>query len=373
VDARSPAKREIVVPQGPHVMDTMSLAADGLYFHGYRGQVGGLKRYTFATGRIDDVPLPREGAVWEVKACPTRDGAWFGMDSLTWPAIIFKADAQLKVTDTGLFPLPPFDTSPFTTTRLEIKARDGTMVPIEIMHRTDAARDGRRPVLIQAYGSYGLPLDPGFQPPWLAFLEQGGVMVLAHVRGGGEKGEDWHRAGMKATKPNTWRDAIDVAEALIRMKWTSKRHLALWGTSAGGIMVGRAITERPDLFRVAIGEVGAFNTLRFELTANGPGNDLEFGTVKKQDEFGWLREMDAYHHVKAGVKYPAALFITGANDARVEPWQIAKMAARMQRCSASGRAVLLRVDYSSGHYATTRAAGVLKYTDIFAFLLGNMG
>jgi prolyl oligopeptidase len=157
------------------------------------------------------------------------------------------------------------------------------------------------------------------------------------------------------------------------MKWTSKRHLALWGTSAGGIMVGRAITERPDLFRVAIGEVGAFNTLRFELTANGPGNDLEFGTVKKQDEFGWLREMDAFHHVQPGVKYPAALFITGANDARVEPWQIAKMAARMQKCSTSGRPVLLRVDYASGHFASTRAAALLKYADIFAFMLGHVG
>jgi prolyl oligopeptidase len=178
---------------------------------------------------------------------------------------------------------------------------------------------------------------------------------------------------MKANKPNTWRDAIDVAEALIRLKWTSKRHLGLWGTSAGGIMVGRAITERPDLFRVAIGEVGAFNMLRLEFTANGPGNDLEFGTVKKQDEFGWLREMDAFHHVLPGVRYPAALFITGANDPRVEPWQIAKMAARMQKCSTSGRPVLLRVDYASGHYASSRAASVLKYADIFAFMLANVG
>ena len=375
VDARSPgvARRELVVPQGPHVLESMALAADGLYIHEFRGQVGGLKRYHFATGRVEDVPLPREGAVWDVRASPDVEGAWFGMDGLTWSAVTCRVDAQLRVADTGLTPPAPFDTAGFTTTRLEVKARDGAMVPVEIMHKQDAPQDGRRPLLIQAYGSYGLPLDPGFQPSLLAFLAMGGVVVLAHVRGGGEKGEDWHRAGMKATKPNTWRDVIDVAEALVRERWTSPRHLALWGISAGGIMVGRAITERPDLFRVAIGEVGIFNTLRFELTANGPGNDLEFGTVKKQDEFGWLREMDSYHHVQPGVRYPATLFITGANDARVEPWQVAKMAARMQKCSVSGRPVLLRVDYASGHFASTRAANVLKYTDIFAFLLAQVG
>ena len=375
VDARKPAaaNRVVLIPQGEHAIDSLALASDGLYVHEFRGQVGALKRYAFATGRVEDVPLPREGAVWDVKASPTREGAWFGMDSLTWPAVTLHADAQLRVTDTGLTPPAPFDTAPFTTTRLEVQARDGAMVPIEIMHRRDTPRDGRRPLLIQAYGSYGLPLDPGFVPSLLAFLELGGVMVMAHVRGGGEKGEDWHRAGMKATKPNTWRDVIDVAEALVRGRWTSPRHLALWGISAGGIMVGRAITERPDLFRVAIGVVGIFNPLRFELTANGPGNDLEFGTVKKRDEFGWLREMDSYHHVRPGVRYPATLLITGANDARVEPWQVAKLAARLQKDSASGRPVLLRVDYESGHYASTRAANVLKYTDIFAFLLAQVG
>ena len=222
-----------------------------------------------------------------------------------------------------------------------------------------------------------MPLDtpPGYysfnEDSVLAFLEAGGVLVYAHVRGGGEKGEAWHKAGYKATKPNTWRDAIDSAEFLIREKWTSTTHLALGGASAGGIMVGGAITERPDLFAAAIGEVGAFNSLRMEFTANGPGNDAEFGTVKKEDEFKALLAMDAYHKVRDGVRYPACLLLTGANDPRVEPWQVAKFAARLQAASTRPHPALLRVDYNGGHFAKTHAQANAKSADIFGFVLAH--
>ncbi|GGC64028.1 prolyl oligopeptidase family serine peptidase [Undibacterium terreum] len=370
VSAKAPqaANRVVVIPQGEHVMDGLSLAKDGLYVHELRGLVGALRRYSFQSGKLEDVALPAQGAVWDVNCCPSLEGAWFGMDGLTWAAVTLHAGADLKVVDTGLTPRLPYDTSAFVTTRLDVKARDGALVPVQILHKASTKLNGRNTVLIVGYGAYGIVLDPGFQPSKLAFLENGGVLVYAHVRGGGEKGEDWHIAGQKANKPNTWRDAIDVAEALIKMRWTSQGRIALWGTSAGGIMVGRAITERPELFSVAIGEVGLFNTLRFEVTSNGPGNDEEFGTVKKEDEFRGLSEMDAYHHIRHGVKYPATLLITGANDIRVEPWQVAKMAARMQKEAALGRPVLLRVDYDSGHYSSTQESGELKSADIFAFI-----
>jgi prolyl oligopeptidase len=376
VSAKAPAaaNRVVVIPQGDHVIDSLALARDGLYVHELRGpgQVAGLKRYRFDSGRVEEIAMPREGAVWDVYACASQDGAWFGMDSLEWPAVTYRVDAAGKIADTGLTPPSPYDVSGFATTRLDVKVRDGAMVPVEIIHRKGARLDGRSPALMQAYGSYGLMLDPGFVPAMLAFVELGGIVVYAHVRGGGEKGEDWHRAGMKKTKPNTWRDAIDVAEWLVKERWSAHGLLALWGTSAGGIMVGRAITERPDLFAVAIGEVGMFNAMRFEVTANGPGNDLEFGSFRKEDEAPALFEMDAFHHVQPGVKYPATLLLTGANDARVEPWQIAKMAARMQKRSASGRAVLLRVDYASGHYSSTQKAAQQKHADLFAFVLANV-
>ncbi len=363
-----PGTRTVVVPETPYATSNMTVARDGLYFHEIRGPVGGLKKYSFATGMVEDIKLPAEGAVWGLLGNPAEDGVWFGMDSLTWPARQFHYDGR-TVAEVPLAPKLPYDVSLFDTTRMEVTVRDGTRVPIEIMHRKAMKQDGHAPALIEAYGAYGSLLDPGFDPRALAFLDMGGIIVLAHVRGGGEKGEAWHKAGMKVTKPNTWRDAIDVAEYLIKTGWTGRGRVALTGTSAGGIMVGRAITERPDLFAVAIGDVGLFNTLRFEVTANGPGNDEEFGTVKKPDEFKALLEMDSYHHVKDGVKYPAVMFVTNANDPRVEPWVVGKMAARMQVATASGKPVILRVDYGSGHHASNQAAANLKQADIYAFIL----
>ncbi|ESQ87012.1 prolyl oligopeptidase family serine peptidase [Asticcacaulis benevestitus] len=368
VPASDPKSRTVVVPETVYVTNMMTVAKDGLYFHELRGPLGGLKKYSFASGQVENITLPAEGAVWGLLGNPTEDGVWFAMDSLTWPSRQFHYDGK-TVTEVPLAPKLPYDVDLFETTRLDMPTRDGTMIPVEIMRRKDLKRDGMAPALIYAYGAYGSIVDPGFQGRLLAFLDLGGVYVYAHVRGGGEKGEAWHKAGMKATKPNTWRDAIDVAEGLVRDKWSGHGRLALMGTSAGGVMVGRAITERPDLFSAAIGDVGLFNALRFEITANGPGNDEEFGTVKKPEEFKALLEMDAYHHVKDGIKYPACLFITNANDPRVEPWVIGKMAARMQSATASGKPVILRVDYTSGHHAASAAAANAVNADIFSFVL----
>ena len=363
------ANRVTVVPQTPYVMDLMFAAKDGLYIHELRGLIGALKRYSYVTGKIEDVALPAEGAVWGVVSSQLRDGCWFGMDGLAWPVITVVTTGDLKAVNSGVTPRPPYDVSRYETTRIDVTARDGAAVPMEMIYAKSTRPNGKNPTLIDAYGAYGAMLDPGFQSPILAFLDQGGIVVYAHVRGGGERGEAWHLAGQKATKPNTWRDAIDVAEYLVKAGWTAPAHLAIWGTSAGGIMVGRAITERPDLFAAAIAEVGIFNTLRFELTANGPGNDVEFGTVKKEGEFSALYEMDSYHHVRDGVKYPAVLCITGANDLRVEPWVVGKFAARLQAATASHKPVLLRVDYASGHFAADKQLANAKYADIFSFVL----
>lgn len=375
VPVANPGKdqRVTVVPESEFVMDQVVAAKDGLYLHELRGLTGALKRYSFATGKVEDVVLPKDGAVWGMVSCRARDGAWFGMDGLAWPAISCVTTGDLVAVDSGVTPPPAYDVSRFTTTRVEVPARDGVTVPIEMLYATTTVANGKNPTLIVAYGAYGSMLDPGFQGSMLAFLDQGGILVYAHVRGGGEKGEAWHTAGQKATKPNTWRDAIDTAEYLVKAGWTASAHLAVWGTSAGGIMVGRAITERPDLFAVAIGEVGCFNMLRMELTANGPGNDVEFGTVKKADEFHGLLEMDSYQHVVDEVKYPAVLCLTGANDPRVEPWMVGKFAARLQAATTSGKPVLLRVDYGSGHHAASKAAGLAKNADLFAFVLRYAG
>lgn len=362
---------KVVLPASGQVIDFMTAARDGVYVHDITEGVGGLRRIA-PDDRVQRVPLTRSGAVWSIASAVDEDGAWFHMDELTWPAESFRVEAAtLAVRQVALVRPPSFQTSQFTTTRLHAPARDGAAIALEILHRKGTRLNGRNPLLLIAYGAYGSIMDPGFQPRKLAFLDAGGVMVYAHVRGGGEQGEDWHRAGMKSTKANSWRDAIDSAEHLATLGWSGKGHMALWGTSAGGIVAGRAITERPDLFSAVIGEVGVFNTLRFELTSNGPGNDAEFGTVKKEDEFKALLAMDSYHAVRDGVRYPAALIITGANDLRVEPWLPGKFAARLQAASASGKPVLLRVDYDAGHFSNSRKAANALSADILSFVLAN--
>jgi prolyl oligopeptidase len=215
---------------------------------------------------------------------------------------------------------------------------------------------------------------PFFNPQLLAWYERGGVYAVAHVRGGGEYGEEWHRAGQKRTKPNTWRDFIACAEYLVGKKYTSPARLAGMGMSAGGILIGRAVTERPELFGAAVIGVGLTDMLRYETTANGVPNIAEFGSVKTREGFEALREMSAYHHVRAGAAYPAVLLTTGINDPRVAPWLPAKMAARLQAATSSGRPVLLRVDYEAGHgVGSTRRQFAEEITDIMTFLLWQFG
>jgi prolyl oligopeptidase len=209
---------------------------------------------------------------------------------------------------------------------------------------------------------------------YLAWFDRGGVLAIAHVRGGGERGEDWHLAGYKLTKPNTWRDTIACAEYLVSEKYTSSAKMGVTGGSAGGITVGRSITERPDLFAAAIAEVGAMNTLRAELSPNGVPNIPEFGSFKTQAGFEDLLTMDSYHHVRDGVAYPGVMLTTGINDPRVSPWEPGKMAARLEAATAGPKPVMLRVDYQNGHgIGASRKQQEELRTDSFAFFLWQFG
>ncbi|MEO8848883.1 MAG: prolyl oligopeptidase family serine peptidase, partial [Casimicrobiaceae bacterium] len=193
-------------------------------------------------------------------------------------------------------------------------------------------------------------------------------------RGGGEYGEDWHKAGYKATKSNTWTDAIACAEWLVTNKYTSPARLAIQGGSAGGIFVGRSITERPDLFAAALDEVPVSDTLREEFTANGVPNIPEFGSVTTEEGFKALFAMSAYAHVKDGTRYPAVMLATGFNDPRVDSWEAAKLAARLQAATTSGKPILLRIDYDAGHgFGSTKKQRYEERADNFAFLLWQMG
>ena len=259
-------------------------------------------------------------------------------------------------------------------TVVTVESHDGTMVPLSIIHKKGIPLDGSNPCWLTGYGAYGASLDPRYGHTLYAWYERGGIFAIAHVRGGGENGEEWYRAGFQQTKPNTWKDFIACAEYLIEQKYTSPAKLAGEGASAGGILIGRAITERPDLFAVAIPLVGCLNSIRLETTPNGINNIPEFGSCDTETGFQALYEMDAFLHIRDGVNYPAMLITHGITDPRVEPWQSAKFAARVQAASASGKPVLLRMDYEAGHgIGSTKTQQLQERADIFAFMMWQFG
>jgi prolyl oligopeptidase len=255
-----------------------------------------------------------------------------------------------------------------------VKSHDGVMVPVSIIYNKDMKMNGQTPATIYTYGSYGNSTSPFFSPVILAYTIYGGALVVPHVRGGGELGDAWHKAGQKLNKPNTWKDAIATAEYIIKEGYTSPEKLSIFGGSAGGIMVGRSITERPDLFVAASPMVGAMNTVRMEETPNGPVNTPEFGTVKDPEEFRGLLEMDSYHHLEPGTDYPATLITAGINDPRVIAWQPAKFAAKMQYDNSGDSPILFLTDFEGGHgggVALTKAMN--RFSSMFSFFYWQSG
>jgi len=227
---------------------------------------------------------------------------------------------------------------------------------------------------MEGYGAYGISSDPYFDSRTLAWIERGGVYATAHVRGGGEFGEAWHNAGRKETKQHTVDDMIATAQYLIQQRYTSPQHLAVMGASAGGIAVGGSIVQHPELFVAGIDNVGMTDLLRFQTSQGGAANIPEFGDVTDPAGFKYLYAVSPYHHVVEGTKYPAVMGITGANDPRVPSWMIAKMIARLQAASTSGKPILLRVDFDEGHgLGSSRPQREKLLADIGAFILWQSG
>ena len=363
-----------VVPEGPLVVEGMALARDGLYLLNLDGGYHSLRRLT-REGKLNDVALPFEGSINGVFASTDDDGCY--IDGTAWllPYTTFSHDPTSGRTERmGIAPPSSLDLAGYEAIRTFATARDGTKVPLSIVAKKGLKRDGRNPTLVSAYGAYQITGGPYFSPRTLALLEHGGVFATAHVRGGGEYGKRWWKGGQKLTKPNTWRDLIDCCEHLVRERWASKDTLTIQGGSAGGITVGRALTERPDLFAGVISNVGVSNALRAEFGQNGPPNIDEFGTVTEPDGFRGLLAMDALQHVQDGTRYPAVLLTIGMTDPRVEAWNGGKMAARLQRASRSPNPISLRVSFDAGHgLGSTRSQVDDERADEFAFVLWRAG
>ena len=381
VDAAAAARPVVfrdVVPQGDAIIRAFRVAKDGLYVASSLNGVSQFARVPLtdgAVGAAELLALPYPGTIDTLVTDQTRDGVVFQFESWTRSSLWYKFDPVTRQSvDVDLQKAINLSTSGLVSKEVSVASYDGTMVPLSIIMKSETKLDGRDPTLLIGYGAYGSTITPGFAPSNLPWLDRGGIIAFAHVRGGGWYGEDWHKAGMKLTKLNTVFDFIACAQYLVDQQYTSPHFLAAKGTSAGGITVGGAINWRPDLFVAAIDSHGMTDMLRVEFTPNGPPNIEEFGSVTTEAGFHGLYAMSAYAHIRNGVAYPAVLLETGAQDPRVEPWIVAKMAARLQAATSSGEPILLRVSYKSGHgFGSTEAQEASAMTDELAFLLWRVG
>jgi prolyl oligopeptidase len=371
----------VVVPPSERVVINIFAAGDALYVQDLDGGIGRIRRLPYDSWTLQPVKLPFEGAIQSMVANPMEPGTWVELTSWTKSPLWYALNKGTgNLVDTNLMPPSPVDYSQVESEEVKVKSADGTMVPLSIVHQRGIVLDGSHPTWLQAFGAYGATLDPIFRPTLLAFLERGGVFAVAHVRGGGEYGEEWRLAGHIQTKQHSVDDMLAGALYLIEHKFTSPSHLTGECTSAAGVTIGSAITQRPDLFAVAFIFVGWSNLLRSEAMPSGPANISEFGTIKDPALFPVLYALDGYQHIKPNTRYPAVLLTAGGNDPRIELWQPAKMTARLQASTSSGKPVVLRIDNDRGHsagifpgFGSTKEQVDEELADELAFLFWQVG
>jgi prolyl oligopeptidase len=370
-------RAEEVVREKAGVITNIAAAKDALYVVWRDGTVKRLERVPYQKGSSAvPVDLPVVGDIGLQSVDARSEGVILSLTNWTRASQIYAFDPRRhQVVNTGLRPVGKFDApDDVVTTEVRVKSHDGAMVPLSITHKKGIKLDGDNPTLLTGYASYGITNEPNYSAIRLAWFERGGVYAVANPRGSGAFGQEWYKAGYQTTKPNTWKDFIACAEHLIAQGYTSPKKLGILGGSAGGILVGRAMTERPDLFAAVIPAVGVMDMVRVETTPNGVPNIPEFGSVKTEAGFRALYAMSTYHQIRDGTPYPAVLLIHGVNDPRVDPWHSTKAAARLLAASTSGKPVLLRLDYQAGHgVGDTKQQQQEMSADIYAFLLWQLG
>ncbi|MRD46893.1 prolyl oligopeptidase family serine peptidase [Caenimonas koreensis DSM 17982] len=378
LDLRTPVLANAVdVAQAPQdgVIEGFALTRDGLIAAVRESTAIGLRRYPAGDREGRAMKMPFVGAAG-LLADPAHvyGDVLYSMSGWTQPERIFQLNGEVSV-DTRLQRVSTGSAlTGVVVEEYKVPSHDGALVPMTVLYRKGLKRDGSNPTLLDGYGAYGFSETAHFDPASMAWLERGGVLAFANVRGSGVYGEPWRAAGFKSTKPNTWKDGIACAQYLIAQGFASPRTLAVTGGSAGGIFAGRVVTTAPQLFAAAVFNVGTMDSIRSEESANGITNISEFGTVKKPDEFRALLEMSTYHHIQDATAYPAVMFVHGLNDPRVEVWESAKAAARFQAATASAKPVLLRLDAQAGHgIGSTATQRHAMRADIYSFLLWQMG
>jgi prolyl oligopeptidase len=363
-----------IVSTGQAVIEQIVPTSETLYVGDLLGGPSQIRRFDLNGKNETIIPIPAISAVQEMVA--TDDGALlFRNVSYTEPVAWFQCSKEkTEPAKTALRSTSPVSFADIEVTREFATSKDGTKIPLNILCRKGTKRDGQNPTLLYGYGGYGISMSPNFDFTRRLWFDRGGVYVVANIRGGGEFGEEWHKAGKLTKKQNVFDDFAAAAEYLIKEKYTHPEKLAIEGGSNGGLLMGAMITQHPHLFRAVVSSVGIYDMLRVELAPNGAFNVTEFGTVKNPEQFKALYAYSPYHHVVDGTKYPAVLMMTGANDGRVAPYHSRKMTARLLAANKSQNPILLRTSTSAGHgIGTALSERIKQLADIYAFLFAQLG
>ena len=377
------AHAQVLVPEGGRVMQstgqnaglTVVVTGNALYLPVVDGGPGRVLIYGLDGQARGELPLPDVATVPELE--PLGDGTvYYDVETYLRPPYLARYhEATGQSEETAYAQASPVKFDDAEVLRVFAPSADGTRVPLSIIRRKGTRLDGRNPVLLNGYGGFGVAYSPHFlDAPTRLWLDAGGVFVLANLRGGGEYGEDWHRAGSLLRKQNVFDDFAAAGRYLVDSGYTTPARLAAMGRSNGGLLMGATLTQHPEMFRAVVSLVGIYDVLRTELEPNGMFNTTEYGSTRDPEQFRALYAYSPYHHVKEGVAYPAVYMATGAHDGRVAPWQSRKMVARLQAANPQGRPVYLSVNEHAGHgMGSSLDTRISEYADWYGFLLDQLG
>jgi prolyl oligopeptidase len=377
VDPERPERsawREIVPSRADAVLESVAVAGTRLAF-GYLERAASRLRLTdLEGGALQDVPLPTLGSLFGIAAEWNGVEVFYGFSSYTVPPSVYRID--LSTGESSLWRRVEANVDPgrFEVRQVSYASKDGTPISMFLVHRTGLVKDGDNPTYLTGYGGFNISMTPAFSRSLLLWLEQGGVVAIPNIRGGGEYGETWHQSGILGSKQNSFDDFIGAAEWLIRERYTRSERLAAAGGSNGGLLVGAALTQRPELFRAVLIQVPLLDMLRYHRFLIARLWIPEYGSADDPEQFRWLRAYSPYHHVRRGVAYPAVLLATAESDTRVDPMHARKMAARLQAATSTDRPVLLRLEARAGHGAGKPLSKVLEeLTDSWTFVFSELG
>jgi prolyl oligopeptidase len=357
---------------GMTLTDTKAIIAarDALYLKVARNGIDGVRRIDYRSGKAQNVPLPFPGSASLFQGDSRHDGFLLELRGWTTPPKSWRYDpAGGKLASLGQDEASPADYSMIEATETELVSKDGTHVPLTILHRKDAALDGSHRAILYGYGSYGLPITPAFLPVRLEWVKHGNVLAIAHVRGGGEKGEAWHQAGKGANKHKGVEDFVAGVARLSELGYSRPQRTGLSAGSAGGLLIGGALVNDPGAFGAAVVRVAMLNPVRLLQAPNGANQIGEMGDPRQATDFPFILAMDPYQQIKPHTAYPAVMLNVGLNDSRVAPWETGKFAAKLRAANTSGRPIWIRTNANGGHgIQTSLGAEAAEYADIFAFM-----